>query len=187
MCPNFWLVLYIDRTKNICVSDQLFVYFANSSRGRELLSSGFLIGLWSLQYLSGIWQQRTRLAQQWACALHWGCDGFLGSVQGMRIGDICAATSWGSPHTFVMFIHLDATIPNMAHSVLLAGSRSMLSSTQTTLLSGLPQIPCGFQPTRDALSSHCNCSVVRTSFPPSGISSYIDSCTFFQDKKNTGF
>jgi len=38
------------------------------------------------------------------------------------VGDVCAAASWSSPHTFVRFYSLGVTGPSVAHSVLSARS-----------------------------------------------------------------
>lgn len=42
--------------------------------------------------------------------------------KGIFVGDICAAASWASPHTFIRFYRLDVTVPSMAHAVLNVGS-----------------------------------------------------------------
>ena len=46
----------------------------------------------------------------------------MGLFRGVSVGDVCAAASWSSPHTFVRFYCLDVTGPSVAHSVLSAGS-----------------------------------------------------------------
>jgi len=42
--------------------------------------------------------------------------------KGISEGDICVVASWASPHTFIIFCHLDVTAPPMAHAVLDFGS-----------------------------------------------------------------
>ena len=95
--------------------------FVNPARGKVLSKprlSHWIVEYISLSYSSrglppphGVRAHSTRgVAASWAL------------FRGVSVGDVCAAVSWSSPHTFVRFYSLDVTGPSVAHSVLSAGS-----------------------------------------------------------------
>lgn len=121
LCPVRALRIYIDRTKGFRKSNQLFVSWAPSHRGRALTRqrlSHWVVEAIVLAYESrglqppeGLRAHSTRgMATSWAL------------FKGTSVRDICAAASWASPHTFIRFYRLDVTEASLAHSVLSVGS-----------------------------------------------------------------
>ncbi|XP_050972479.1 uncharacterized protein LOC127169281 [Labeo rohita] len=117
LCPVRALRCYVNRTKALRKSNQLFVSWADSHRGKPIsrqrlshwIVEAIIVGYNSmgLSPPEGLRAHSTRgLASSWA----W--------FKGVSIRDICAAASWASPHTFVRFYKLDVTEPSLAHSVL---------------------------------------------------------------------
>ncbi|XP_073683991.1 uncharacterized protein [Garra rufa] len=117
LCPVRALRCYVNRTKTLRKSSQLFVSWANSHKGkpisRQRLShwvvEAIIVGYNSrgLEAPGGLKAHSTRgLSTSWAL------------FKGVSVPDICAAASWASPHTFVRFYRLDVTEPSLAHSVL---------------------------------------------------------------------
>ena len=120
LCPVRALRTYVKRTQDIWLCDQLLICFANPARGRVLSMQRFshwIVEAFSLAYSSmgqgspsGVHVHSTRsLVASWAL------------FKELTIGDICAAVSWASPHTFVRFYCLDVTAPSIVHRVLMAG------------------------------------------------------------------
>ncbi|KAI2645853.1 Transposon Ty3-G Gag-Pol polyprotein [Labeo rohita] len=125
LCPVRALRCYVNRTKALQKSNQLFVSWADSHRGKPIsrqrlshwIVEAIIVGYNSmgLSPPEGLRAHSTQgLASSWA----W--------FKGVSIRDICAAASWASPHTFVKFYKLDVTEPSLAHSVLIARGRDML-------------------------------------------------------------
>ncbi|KAJ8380689.1 hypothetical protein SKAU_G00014670 [Synaphobranchus kaupii] len=121
LCPVRALRVYVDRTKGFRKSNQLFVSWASTHRGKPVSRqrlSHWLVEAISrayeysgLQVPDGLWAHSTRgMATSWAL------------FRGVSVQDICAAASWATPHTFVRFYRLDVTAPSVAHSVLSVGS-----------------------------------------------------------------
>ncbi|XP_050958769.1 LOW QUALITY PROTEIN: uncharacterized protein LOC127160164 [Labeo rohita] len=117
LCPVRALRCYVNRTKALQKSNQLFVSWADSHRGKPIsrqrlshwIVEAIIVGYNSmgLSPPEGLRAHSTQgLASSWA----W--------FKGVSIRDICAAASWASPHTFVKFYKLDVTEPSLAHSVL---------------------------------------------------------------------
>ncbi|XP_066533946.1 uncharacterized protein [Hoplias malabaricus] len=116
LCPVRALRTYINRTQDFRRCDQLFVCFAKPVRGRALSKqrlSHWVLEAISIAYSSkgmdlpeGVRAHSTRgIATSWAL------------FKGVPVGDICAAASWASPHTFVRFYRLDVLAPSVAHAV----------------------------------------------------------------------
>ncbi|XP_058483844.1 uncharacterized protein LOC131459867 [Solea solea] len=121
LCPVRALRIYVDRTKGFRKSNQLFVSWAPSHRGRaptrQRLSHWVVQAIIlahesrGLQPPDGLRAHSTRgIATSWAL------------FRGVSVRDICAAASWASPHTFIRFYRLDVTKTSLAHSVLSVGS-----------------------------------------------------------------
>ncbi|XP_053351317.1 uncharacterized protein LOC128520900 [Clarias gariepinus] len=121
LCPVRALRVYMDRTVDMHLCDQLFICFASPVKGKALSKqrlAHWIVEAITLAYSSksvllplGVKAHSTRaMATSWAL------------FKGMSVGDICAAASWSSPHTFVRFYRLDITAPSLAHCVLSAGS-----------------------------------------------------------------
>lgn len=121
LCPVRALRIYMDRTQSVRQSDQLFVSWAKPHMGKPVSKqrlSHWIVGAIALAYTSrglqppaGLRAHSTRgLATSWAL------------FRGVSIQEVCAAACWTSPHTFARFYRLDVTAPNLAHSVLSAGS-----------------------------------------------------------------
>ena len=128
LCPVRALRIYIYRSKEFRCSDQLFVSWANPHKGKPVTRqrlSHWIVGAIALAYTSqglqaptGLHSRSTRgLATSWAL------------FKGVSIQDICAATSWSSPLTFVRFYRLDVSAPSVAHAVLGSGFALGQSST----------------------------------------------------------
>lgn len=120
LCPVRALRRYIEQTRALRTSDQLFVCFANPVRGKPLSKqrlSRWIVEAISIAYRSkglqlpvGVRAHSTRgMATSWAL------------FRGVPLEDICAAASWASPNTFVRFYRLDVTAATVARSVLTAG------------------------------------------------------------------
>lgn len=117
LCPVRTLHMYVQRTHTIRKSNQLFVSWADSYRGRPI--SHQRLSHWVVEAIvlcynnsnleppKGLRAHSTRgMATSWAL------------FRGISIQEICAAASWSSPHTFARFYRLDVTEPSLAHSVL---------------------------------------------------------------------
>ncbi|KAJ8347059.1 hypothetical protein SKAU_G00284600 [Synaphobranchus kaupii] len=121
LCPVWALRVYVDRMKGFRKSNQLFVSWASTHRGkpvsRQRLSHWLVEAICrayeysGLQMPDGLRAHSTRgMATSWAL------------FRGVSVQDICAAASWATPHTFVRFYRLDVTAPSVVHSVLSGGS-----------------------------------------------------------------
>lgn len=121
LCPVRALRCYVNRTRSFRKNDQLFVSWATQCKGKPISSqrlSHWMVEAIELAYTSmglhspaGLKAHSTRgMATSWAL------------FKGVSVGDICAAASWASPHTFIRFYRLDVTAPSMAHAVLNVGS-----------------------------------------------------------------
>ncbi|XP_048059471.1 uncharacterized protein LOC125276089 [Megalobrama amblycephala] len=117
LCPVRALRHYVDRTKALRNSNQLFVSWADSHKGKPISRqrlSHWVVEAIIVSYNSmglcppeGLKAHSTRgMATSWAL------------FKGVSVQDICAAASWASTHTFVRFYRLDVTEPSLAHSVL---------------------------------------------------------------------
>ncbi|XP_043992826.1 uncharacterized protein LOC122842750 [Gambusia affinis] len=117
LCPVRALHTYMDRTKILRKSDQLFVSWAKGHLGKPVSKqrlSQWIVAAIALAYTSkgqqppeGLRAHSTRgLTTSWAL------------FRGVSIQEICAAASWASPHTFARFYKLDVTAQPLAHSVL---------------------------------------------------------------------
>nr|XP_055071026.1 uncharacterized protein LOC129451681 [Misgurnus anguillicaudatus] len=122
LCPVRTLHMYVQRTQTLRQSNQLFVSWAESYRGRPIsrqrLSHWIVEGIVlcynnsNIEPPKGLRAHSTRgMATSWAL------------FKGISIQEICAAASWSSPHTFARFYSLDVTEPSLAHSVLEVNSR----------------------------------------------------------------
>ncbi|XP_056112700.1 uncharacterized protein LOC130089419 [Rhinichthys klamathensis goyatoka] len=117
LCPVRTLYSYVQRTHSLRKSNQLFVSWADSYKGKPISRqrlSHWVVEAIGLCYRSmnieppvGLRAHSTRgMATSWAL------------FKGISIQEICAAASWSSPHTFIRFYRLDVTEPSLAHSVL---------------------------------------------------------------------
>ena len=94
ICPLRALKIYVERSRTLRKSDQLFVSWA--PRLPQV----------------GLQAHSTRgMAASWAL------------FRGVSIQAICDAASWASPMTFVRFYSLEVTVPPVAHAVLNVASR----------------------------------------------------------------
>lgn len=121
LCPVRALRIYMDKTKGFRKSNQLFVSWAPSHKGRALTRqrlSYWVVEAITLAYESRGLQppERLRAHSTRSMATSWAL------FRGTLVRDICAAASWASPHTFVRFYRLDVTETSLAHSVLSVGS-----------------------------------------------------------------
>ena len=121
LCPVRALRVYLDRTKALRKSSQLFVSVAPPRVGFPI-SSGRL-SHWIVDAISMAYECRglcppgnLRAHSTRGVATSWAL------FRGLSVTDICAAASWATPHTFVRFYRLDVTAPSLAHTVLTAGS-----------------------------------------------------------------
>ncbi|XP_034065716.1 uncharacterized protein LOC117542252, partial [Gymnodraco acuticeps] len=116
LCPVCALRIYMDRSKEFCCNDQLFISGANPQKGKPVTRqrlSHWIVEAIALAYTSqglqaptGLRAHSTRgLATSWAL------------FKGVSIQDICAAASWSSPLTFVRFYRLDVSAPSVARAV----------------------------------------------------------------------
>ncbi|XP_052006407.1 uncharacterized protein LOC127660311 [Xyrauchen texanus] len=117
LCPVRTLYMYVQRTRTLRKSNQLFVSWADSFKGKPISRqrlSHWMVEAIVLCYNSmnmeppvGLRAHSTRgMSTSWAL------------FKGISIQEICAAASWSSPHTFIRFYRLDVTEPSLAHSVL---------------------------------------------------------------------
>uniref|UniRef100_UPI003AAF0CD6 uncharacterized protein n=1 Tax=Centroberyx gerrardi TaxID=166262 RepID=UPI003AAF0CD6 len=121
LCPVRALRIYVDRTKGLRKSNQLFVSWAPSHRGRALTCqrlSHWVVEAIILAYESRGLQppESLRAHSTRSMATSWAL------FRDISVRDICAAASWASPHTFIRFYRLDVTEPSLAQSVLSVGS-----------------------------------------------------------------
>ncbi|XP_073687910.1 uncharacterized protein [Garra rufa] len=121
LCPVRALRFYVNRTQSFRKNDQLLVSWATHCKGKPISSqrlSHWMVEAIELAYTSmglqapeGLHAHSTRgISTSWAL------------FKGISVGDICAAASWASPHTFIRFYRLDVTAPSLAHAVLRVGS-----------------------------------------------------------------
>ena len=124
LCPVRTLCMYVQRTRTLRKSNQLFVSCADSYKGKPISRqrlSHWVVEAIVLCYNSmnleppvGLRAHSTRgLSTSWAL------------FKGISIQEICAAASWSSPHTFIRFYRLDVTEPSLAHSVLGVSSQDI--------------------------------------------------------------
>lgn len=117
LCPVRALHVYVSRTAALRKVDQLFVSCAAPHKGKPVSSqrlSHWIVEAISLAYTckgvvppQGLRAHSTRgVATSWAL------------FRGVSVGDICAAASWASPHTFVRFYRLDVSSASLAQAVL---------------------------------------------------------------------
>ncbi|KAK5897969.1 hypothetical protein CgunFtcFv8_015427 [Champsocephalus gunnari] len=106
---------HMDRSKEFCCNDQLFVSWANPQKGKPVTRqrlSHWIVEAIALAYTSqglqaptGLRAHSTRgLATSWAL------------FKGVSIQDNCATASWSSPLTFVRFYRLDVSAPSVARA-----------------------------------------------------------------------
>ncbi|KAJ8333524.1 hypothetical protein SKAU_G00415320 [Synaphobranchus kaupii] len=121
LCPVRALRVYVDRTKGFRKSNQLFVSWASTHRGKPV--SRQRLSHWLVEAISRAYEYRglqvpdgLRAHSTRGMATSWAL------FRGVSVQDICAAASWATPHTFVRFYRLDVTAPSVAHSVLSVGS-----------------------------------------------------------------
>ncbi|KAL3979316.1 patched 2 [Sarotherodon galilaeus] len=121
LCPVRALGTYVDRTAGFRKSEQLFVSWASSHKGRPV--SRQRLAHWIVEAIAlaysckgsqappGLRAHSTRgVATSWAL------------FRGVSVQDICAAASWGMPHTFVRFYRLDVAQSSLAQAVLDSGA-----------------------------------------------------------------
>ncbi|XP_051815406.1 uncharacterized protein LOC127537286 [Acanthochromis polyacanthus] len=121
LCPVRALCIYMDRTKGFRKSNQLFISWAPSHKGRALTRqclSHWVVEAIILAYESRGLQppERLRAHSTRGMATSWAL------FKGTSVRDICAAASWASPHTFIRYYRLDVTETSLAHSVLSVGT-----------------------------------------------------------------
>ncbi len=117
LCPVRALYAYVQRTRTLRKSNQLFVSWVDSYKGKPILRQ--CLSYWvvktivfcynnaNMEPLIGLRAHSTR-----GMATSWVLFG------GISIQEICAAASWSSPHTFARFYRLDVTEPSLGHSSL---------------------------------------------------------------------
>ena len=120
LCPVRALRCYIDRTKTVRQTEQLFICHGSRSLGQPLSKqrlSHWIVDAIKLAYESAglpppgqLKAHSTRgMATSWAL------------FRGVPVSDICAAASWATPHTFMRFYRLnvlDSSAPLFGASVL---------------------------------------------------------------------
>ena len=114
------IMTYIDRTKALRQSNQLFVSWAPPHMGKPISKqrlSHWLVGAIVMPYDSkGCSPPKACKLTPHEAWLHPGlCFG------GISVQEICSAACWTNPGTFVRFYHLDVTKTPVAHPVLSVG------------------------------------------------------------------
>lgn len=117
LCPVRALRVYLDRTKGIRKSDQLFISWAPPHTGKPVSKqriSHWLVDAIGLAYEARGLQppERLRAHSTRGMGTSWAL------FRGISAQDICVAGCWASPDTFVRYYRLDVTAPSLAHAVL---------------------------------------------------------------------
>lgn len=122
LCPVRALRIYINRTRDVRLTDQLFVCFANPVRGRAL--SKQRLSHWVVEAISRAYSSkgkelpgRVQAHSTRSVAASWAL------FKGVSVEDVCSAASWASPHTFLKFYRLDVTAQDVTQAVLSAGRK----------------------------------------------------------------
>ncbi len=106
LCPVRALKLYVDRSKVWRKSPQLLICFGAGRRG--LATSKQRISHWVRDAISLAYEAR-ELPSPLSLRAHStrGVASSQALFRGVPLEDICVATGWSSPHTFVRFYNLD--------------------------------------------------------------------------------
>ena len=125
LCPIRALSIYVDRTRSLRRSNQLFVCYGSRTVGEALSKerlSHWLVEAITLAYSTSgqVPPEGLRAHSIRGVATSWAL------LQGVSTEDVCAAASWATPRTFVRFYNLDMTESSVAHSVLSAARRQTL-------------------------------------------------------------
>ncbi|KAL0203247.1 hypothetical protein M9458_001265, partial [Cirrhinus mrigala] len=97
LCPVHALRVYLERTQSFRQSEQLFVCFGDSERGRLSPNRDWLTGLW-MPY-SG--RTRPRIGHSTR-----GIAVASALAHSASLADICRAAGWATPNTFARFYNL---------------------------------------------------------------------------------
>nr|XP_043888269.1 uncharacterized protein LOC122773567 [Solea senegalensis] len=121
LCPVRALQSYVSRTADFRRTDQLFVSWSTTHKGKPL--SRQRLSHWIVEAISVAYSCKGLLPPQGlrahstrSIAASWAL------FRGVSVQDICAAASWATPHTFVKFYRLDVSGPSLAQVVLGAGA-----------------------------------------------------------------
>ena len=124
LCPVRVLRVYMDRSRTLRKSDQLFVSWAARMIGAPITKqrlSHWIVEAIQLAYSSKGMQPpgALRAHSTRGMAASWAL------FKGVSIQDLCTAASWSSPLTFARFYSLDVTAPPVARAVLSVASGSV--------------------------------------------------------------
>ena len=122
LCPVRMLKVYLDRTKAVRTTTQLFVSWDPRAPGRPITK--IRLSQWIVEAIEQAYTSRDRappvglrahstrgLAASWALC------------RGVSIQDVCSAASWASSSTFATFYSLDVTAAPVARAVLGVATR----------------------------------------------------------------
>lgn len=132
LCPVRSLRLYVDRTASWRTTDQLFVCFADRSKGSPL-SKGRLAH-WITEVITCSYVSAHRvLPDPVKCHSTRSVATSWAALRGVQLADICGAATWASPSTFSRFYRLNVVdAPNNCAIAVLGEEASLRMGSCTS-------------------------------------------------------